>query len=263
MEKIYNKICEYGCGQPANYQLKNKKVCCSKSCNSCEGMKRKNSESQKGKFVGENHWAFGKKRKSETKRKIGKKQLGHNNHMFLTLKKIQQKYPLFSKIEDIRYNPDNLKIKEIQVRCKNHNCENSKEQGGWFTPTRSQLYERIRNLEKNGTDSCYFYCSDKCKAECPLYRSQGGDPFKSRSTYFYNSSEYEIFKSVVMERDNRICQFCGEEGNIVHHEKPQKLEPFFALDPDYAWCSCETCHYEKGHTIGTECSTGSLAKRKC
>ena len=35
-------ICEYGCGKEAKFLLKNRKHCCSKSCNSCFEMKRKN-----------------------------------------------------------------------------------------------------------------------------------------------------------------------------------------------------------------------------
>lgn len=39
-----DKICEYGCGKPASFQLKNKKWCCSKSYNSCSFLRKKNSD---------------------------------------------------------------------------------------------------------------------------------------------------------------------------------------------------------------------------
>ena len=42
-------ICEYGCGQEANYLLKSGKWCCSKSVNSCPGKIKKVSTSKKGK----------------------------------------------------------------------------------------------------------------------------------------------------------------------------------------------------------------------
>ena len=42
-----NHICEYGCDNIAKYQLKNGKWCCSKSINSCQGMKQKNSKANK------------------------------------------------------------------------------------------------------------------------------------------------------------------------------------------------------------------------
>ena len=160
----------------------------------------------------------------------------------------------------MRYNPDKSGEKEIQVHCKNHLCSNSKEQGGWFTPTLSQLTERRRALEKDyGNDGSYFYCSDECKGNCPLYRLYS-DPYKNTDK-LYTDEEYQTFRNHVLERDNFECQFCGEKATEVHHERPQKLEPFFSLDPDFAWSCCEKCHYEKGHK--DECSTGKLAHTVC
>ena len=254
------KFCDYGCGNEAKYKFKNGKWCCSKSKNSCSANKLKNSQMKKGKFVGKNNWNYGKKRSKKTKEKIGLKQKSYKNHYFLTIKKIKHKYPFFSKIEKLRYNPDKPNEKEIQVHCKNHNCKNSQEKGGWFTPTRSQLYERIRHLEKVGADNCYFYCSIECKNICPLYRSHGGNNLKD-NTELYTQNEYQQFREFVLERDKYICQYCGEPAIDVHHERPQKLEPFFSLDPDYAWSCCKKCHYEKGHK--DECSTGKLATKNC
>jgi len=178
----------------------------------------------------------------------------------LTISKIKNKYPLFLKIEKIRYNPDKPKEKEIQVHCKNHLCKNSKEQNGWFTPTKIQLSERIRQLESiDGNGGSYFYCSDECKNECPLFNLKG-DPLKENEKSF-TESEYQIFRKHVLKRDNYKCQYCGEQAEHIHHERPQKLESFFALDPDFAWSCCEKCHYAKGHK--NECSTGNLANIIC
>jgi len=41
------RLCDYGCGQEASFQLKNGKWCCSKSSNSCPSMKARNSKSTK------------------------------------------------------------------------------------------------------------------------------------------------------------------------------------------------------------------------
>lgn len=177
----------------------------------------------------------------------------------LSIKKINERYSFFSKVEEMRYNPNKPGEKEIQGRCKYFDCMNSKEKDGWFTLTTSQLYERIRCLER-GDDHAYLYCCQKCKDACPLYYSRGTDPFrKTESPYTYE--EYQTFRQYVLTRDSSICQFCGDEATDVHHERPQKLEPFFALDPDYAWSSCEGCHYSKGHA--GECNTGNLAKKVC
>lgn len=41
------KLCDYGCGELANFQLKNGKWCCSKHYNSCPNIKKKNSKGLK------------------------------------------------------------------------------------------------------------------------------------------------------------------------------------------------------------------------
>ena len=208
---------------------------------------------------------FGRKKSEKLRLKHSifiKKLIKKNKYTTNTISKIKNKYPLFYKIEVMRYNPNKSVEKEIQVHCKNHNCPNSKEQGGWFTPTKTQLYERIRCIEKNGTDNSYFYCSEECKSECPLYNSKGGDPFKDIIKP-YTQSEYQTFRDFVLKRDNYKCQYCGKKAEHVHHERPQKLEPFFALDPDLTWSVCKKCHYKYGHKTSTECSTGKLSNVGC
>ena len=265
-------ICEYGCGKEATHQFKNDKWCCFEDYRKCpsfiEKIRNKN---------------LGKKRSNSFKKRMSKLMTGKNNHMFGTggywkgkkrskeviikfinshkqsIDDIKIKYPFFSQIEEMRYKPGE---KEIQIHCKNHNCKNSKEQDGWFTPTYSQLYERIRQIEnKNGNGGSYFYCSDECKKECPLYRLNPNYVLNDNRDIPYTESEYQTFRKFVLERDKYICQYCEEKATDVHHERPQKLEPFFSLDPDFAWSCCESCHYKKGHK--DECSAGKLATKIC
>ncbi len=255
---------------------------------------QKTLKQMKESHLGENNYWFGKKLSSSHKQHISKAHEGktltqkHRNALSLALKgnknikghkhdptiyntnrlsieKIKNRYPLFSQIEEMRYNPDKPGEKEIQVRCKNHNCPNSKEQGGWFVPTYIQLYERIRQIEKNGGDLCYFYCSAKCKNECPLYNSRGNDPFKDPlNIKSYTHEEYNTWKEIILEQDNYECQKCGSKKNLhCHHIIPIKLEPIFSLDPNNGIVLCENCHYKYGHKTGTECSTGNLANKKC
>jgi len=210
----------------------------------------------------------GKKHKKTSILKMSKSHKGkilskkHKNNISkngrLSIEYINKKYPFFSQIEEMRYNTDE---KEIQVHCKNHNCLNSKEKDGWFTPTYNQLYERIRQLNQ-GNDGSYFYCCDECKINCPLFNLRSDYILNNKkSNNIYTSLEYQTFRKFVLERDNYICQFCGEKATDVHHERPQKLEPFFALDPDFAWSCCKKCHYKYGHKDG--CSTGRLATVVC
>ncbi|MCF8019798.1 MAG: hypothetical protein K9L62_10345 [Vallitaleaceae bacterium] len=291
MKNISNHICDYGCNHGARYFFKYvNKYCCSSHYSKCPNMRKKNRKTQTGikrdedvrKKISEGkikYFENDKNRKkysiaqinryknmtSNDKEKFSLAKSGDNNGMFgkeaatkLTISKIKKKYQLFYKIEEMRYNPDKPGEKEIQVHCKNHNCKNSKEHGGWFSPTRGQITERRRGLYC-GNDGSYFYCCEKCKNECPLFGLQS-DPFQERQKQ-YTQEEYQQFREHVLNRDNYKCQFCGEKAEHVHHERPQKLEPFYALDPDFAWSCCKKCHYEKGHK--DECSTGKLSKIFC
>jgi hypothetical protein len=222
---------------------------------------KKIKERSKGKTYEE---IYGKEKALEIKKKQSLKQKGHKGRNRYTIRIIKIKYSFFSQIEELRYNPDKPEEKEIQAHCKNHKCPNSKEKGGWFTPTYIQLYERIRHLEnENGNDGAYLYCSDECKQSCPLYHSCGADPFTNKELP-YTQEEKQIWNQTVLEQDNYTCQYCGSKENLhCHHIIPVKLEPMLALDPDNGIVLCEDCHYKIGHKTGTECSTRNLRNKVC
>jgi len=275
-KKIY---CKFGCGRIAKFVSINEEYYCENNSSKCSVIKNinrnknigsKNSKRQKfKKFKNTDNKLcdYGCNQVAEYINKNGKvccseytTQCKRRTTKY-TIDDYKEKYPLFSKIEDLRYNPDKPEEKEIQVHCKYSECENSKEKGGWFAPTSTQLYERIRAIFKPSSEFVEnnFYCSKKCKEKCILYRKKS-DPFKDKEIN-YTSEEYQTFRNYVLTRDNNICQFCGQQATDVHHERPKKLEPFFSLDPDFAWSCCEKCHYEKGHK--DECSTGNLANKIC
>lgn len=187
----------------------------------------------------------GKIESYETKRK---KSIAHT----YTLNDYKCKHPLLLKVENLREHPI---TKKLQGRCKNHKCKNSKEKDGWFTLKPRQIEQRLRAIYYE-FDGLYFYCSKKCKDDCILYNYHES---KEQVNKCYTESEYQTFRKIVLERDNYVCQYCSDPATDVHHERPQKLEPFFALDPDLAWSCCEKCHYEKGHPKGSKCSTGNLS----
>ncbi len=271
-------LCDYGCGQIANYQFKNGKWCCSEYFVKCPKIRKKKKGQvawNKGKVYSKEERKkmsldqTGKKHSEKTKKKIGIKVKGRKyskeiciKHK-LTIEQINKKYPIFSKIEEIRYKPVFYKERIIQIRCKNHNCKNSKEKNGWFNAKNRQIEARIQNIENvnNRNDGSYFYCCDECKLECPLFNLKS-DPFRTISN-LYTHDEYQTFRLQVLKREDYLCEYCEEKATHVHHSRPQKLEPGFALDPDFGVACCEKCHYKYGHKTGTECSTGNLASTIC
>lgn len=63
-----NKLyCEYGCNSLANYVLKNKKLCCSKTSNQCKAVREKNSASLKQSYKeGRRNCVFTDKHRQKT-----------------------------------------------------------------------------------------------------------------------------------------------------------------------------------------------------
>ena len=279
-------ICDYGCGQEAIHQFKNGKWCCSKNISKCPSTKQKMSNKKKGTIP----WNKGTKgfqknpfkgvigrysketlKKMSISSKMSKEQKLHLKiYNRRTIEQWKKKYPTFAKIEEMRYNPDKPGEKEIQVHCKNHNCINSKEKCGWFTPKNyDQFVARIWSIEnKDGKDGHYYYCSEKCKEECPLYGKHITELIredKIRAGHindpWYNSSEYKTWRNKVFELDDGLCVWCEQPATIVHHILPQKTHPELSLDPENGLSCCLDCHYKYGHK--GECSTGNLGKLVC
>lgn len=58
---------------------------------------------------------------------------------------------------------------------------------------------------------------------------------------FYNR---QAFKEMILERDNGICQYCGEDGNSVDHIKPKSNGGISS--PMNCVCACRKCNTNKG-----------------
>ena len=287
-------ICKYGCGDEARYQIGNGNWCCSEYTSQCPEVRRKQSKSMKGKNTGprsEEHKEkirnsmIGKNtgpRSEEIKRKISKSRIGvplskvHVKNLIksrtYSIEKWQKKYPIFAKVEELREHPE---TGEIQVHCKNHKCKNSKENGGWFTPTRSKFYSRIAAIETpKDFGENNFYCSEECKEECVLYGLKY-DPLTNLELQ-YTQAEYKVFRHEVLKRQKyelggyNECEICHNR-NLkeleVHHEIPVKKNWIFSLDPDNGIILCrdekKNCHIKYGHKTGTSCSTSNLANAIC
>jgi 5-methylcytosine-specific restriction endonuclease McrA len=189
----------------------------------------------------------------------------------LKFNELQEKYPDLVRIENLIEGPNG----EILGHCKNSNCPNSEENREYFEVTYTQLYNR--NVGINSTsDTGYFYCCEECKKSCIVYRKSASQldnlisPKKSLNKA--STQDLSIWRSEVFTRqlkDNpahkvNFCEICHKTENLVgHHILPQKLYPEFALDPDNGMILCSECHNKYGHEIGTECSTGNLANKKC
>ncbi len=269
------KICDYGCGKEAKYKFKNGRWCCSKTTSGCDVYRKLH----RNNMLNEKNPMYGKIRIHSKKVRMLKSESmkGDKNPMYgkgylnkLTLKKIKDKYPTFSKIEEMRYNPDKPEKKELQGHCKNHNCKNSKEQDGWFTLNKSQVSERIRQLETiDGNGGSYFYCSEKCKTECILYGKTANTLIREDEIRngliedSWNTSNEALFwRQYILKLDDNLCVYCEKPATIVHHIYSRKTHPELIIDPGNGISVCKDCHYKYGHR-DRWCTTGFLAKLVC
>ena len=160
-------------------------------------------------------------------------------------------YPKFKlSLEKTRKNKED----KIEFRCKYCNK--------WFTPTPSQMDNRIGQLKK-GNDGCHLYCSDDCKELCsdhyqvlwPKYFK----PYENRNRNVEVSVEV---RKMVFERDNWECQKCENLERLeCHHIDPVSQIPMFANDIDSCITLCVNCHKEIHMNI-EGCGYGELQSNK-
>ena len=133
----------------------------------------------------------------------------------------------------------------------------------WFIPKRTVCEQRCQYIKGNTDRENSFYCSDKCKKDCPVFHKKkyprGYNPRKGRNDeLFYTEPELKIWRAEVLKTTNHICEYCGKKANTAHHMRPKKTNQFFALDPYYGVACCQECHNKIAHK-DRECTYGYLA----
>lgn len=132
---------------------------------------------------------------------------------------------------------------EIYVACKY--C------GKYHKPKRKRLLSRIRFINGQEEWEYNFYCSNKCKKECPIYNQRefpkGFKPATSREV------QPEL-RQLVFKRDEYTCQKCHkhkddlDSGLHCHHIDPVINNPVESADIDNCITLCKECH-RKTHKI--------------
>jgi hypothetical protein len=230
IENFENKLCDYGCGQIAKYQLKNGKICCSDNFTKCSLKKRKLTYKLTFKrypelvkienlIEGPNGEVLGHCKNSNCPNSIE-----NGGRFILTSYQIQYRNQGINNINDSNY-----------LYC----CEECKKSCILF----GRSSEKLENF-LNPSDEL----SKASPQELSIWRS-------------------EVFSQQLKDNEDHqenFCEICHETETLVgHHILPQKLYPEFALDPDNGVILCSECHTKYGHTKGTDCSTGYLANKNC
>jgi 5-methylcytosine-specific restriction endonuclease McrA len=150
-------------------------------------------------------------------------------------------------VNDVRRDPQNIEI--LQVKCKY--CEE------WFTPSATNVENRIKAINGRATGEHNLYCSQVCKTSCSIFQQKKYP--KDNKPYTTRKDQKELRK-YVLERDEYKCQICGNNNNLIcHHIKPVSLEPIESADLDNCITLCKECE-QKVHKL-PGCNFHEL--RKC
>jgi len=272
------KICEYGCGQEANYQFKNGKWCCGSHWTKCPAQ-RKRFEGENNHFYGKQHteenkeicrqtnkgkpaWNKGLERTEEEKKNIS--EATKEAMQRPEVKELLKHRPNFSKENHPKwsggyynkgiplYNTYASQIDYAEECRRNKDDKNVLEVkcaycGRWFIPNVRQIYERVRALKGTNYGEQRIYCSDKCKFECPIYHQilypKGFQKETSREV------QPEL-RQMRFKVDNYTCQSCGKHQDELlvplhcHHIEGIRWEPLESADVDKCITVCKTCHLE-------------------
>ena len=117
--------------------------------------------------------------------------------------------------------------------------------GRYFIPTNREVLNRISVLGggKNLYGEARLYCSEGCKAACPLFnRQEWPKGFKPASSREVNP----LIRQMCLERDNYECQKCGATIDQIelhaHHYEGAVQQPMLANDVDNTITLCKPCH---------------------
>lgn len=126
----------------------------------------------------------------------------------------------------------------LEVKCKY--C------GKYFVPTNSATGLRVHSLNADKVStSGFLYCSNGCKASCPIYgKHKYPEGFKKATSREVNP----LLRQMSFERDNWECQRCGKSvGEVIlhcHHIEGYAQNPAIGNDIDNVITLCEEHHKE-------------------
>lgn len=198
---------------------------------------------------GKSNYNYGKKLSESHRKKLSRAQLVRfsdiNNHPRYKGGVSKLNIPLF---DTFSYQIDFAEktkstylngFKLLQVKCAY--C------GKWYIPTITRVRNRIDALDMDNNDrtcgEARFYCSDRCKEACPIFRQH------KYPKGFKLSTSREVqpeLRQMVLKRDDYTCQICGKTVDEVqihcHHITGIKQNPIESADVDNCIALCKGCH---------------------
>lgn len=120
----------------------------------------------------------------------------------------------------------------LEVKCKY--C------GKYFTPTNVMALSRRQSLSGEVNGDNFMYCSEDCKASCPIYKQRKYPKDYKR----INVRDVDPYvRKLCFERDNWECQICGSiEALHCHHIEGYTQNMILSNDVTNCITLCKSCH---------------------
>ena len=180
----------------------------------------------------------------KTRKKIGKASLGNKNmlgktHSLKTRKKLskitssrtgenasgwkggvtEKNVPLYDTFAKQIGWADNIRlVKKDGLGLMEVTCTKC---GRWYIPKATNVHYRLRYLKGQVVWENRFYCSEKCKNDCEIYGQhlwpKHNKPRRKQEFDGFDENDLKIWRIVVLEKTNYICEYCGEKATIAHH----------------------------------------------
>lgn len=86
---------------------------------------------------------------------------------------------------------------------------------------------------------------ERSKKRQRIYNQHNRD---KEANSFYQSHQWKRTRNYVINRDNYMCQVCGEPVNdrkIIDHIVPRRIDKNLELNTDNLWTLCYQCHRVK------------------
>ena len=130
----------------------------------------------------------------------------------------------------------------------------------YFIPIVSEVYRRIKGINNLNVPEGRMYCSQECKDLCPIFYAVSFPKGFKKESVFREARDSD-WTTMVLDRDNYICQECGSKNDVVaHHIIPVAEDFILSGDIDNGITLCKECHIEK-HKYVDGCRNIDLANR--
>ncbi|MCK4871056.1 MAG: hypothetical protein KAS93_08105 [Gammaproteobacteria bacterium] len=143
-------------------------------------------------------------------------------------------------VTDVPSPDENEKLTVICKACKNR-----------FVPTRNAVKNRINAFNNDIRGESNFYCSDKCRDDCPVYRFNPYQSIDPRSKNYVRPSEQAEIRNCQTdhlkqlqcdEQGYNYCERCGDIIDVELHHTQEVKHGNNAVNSAGHLLLCAGCH---------------------